>query len=387
VDFSRDRASRVEDKRVPNLLPGDAAPWFTAPTSSNPTFSFSTVAGRYIVLYFIPSSTDLAAGLAIEEIRKHRALFDDDKAALFFVTRDPADQSERRLVDQIPGIRCFYDVSGEVAAQFGLDTSNLAYQGRWYILDPMLRVLAMGEADQPQAMLAIVERLPIPEQHAGVPLFAPVLMAPRIFEPEFCKRLIAYYEQTGGTVSGFMRDVNGKTVAMHDRSHKRRKDCIIEDAHLRDQARARVQRRLIPEIEKAFQFKATRMERYLVACYEGADQGHFRRHRDNTTAGTAHRKFAVTLNLNSEQYEGGELMFPEFGRRTYKPPTGGAVVFSCSLLHEATPVTKGVRYVFVPFLYDEAGARVREANMDKVDDSLKGYRASASSAEPAQAQA
>ena len=29
---------------------------------------------------------------------------------------------------------------------------------------------------------------------------------------------------------------------------------------------------------------------------------------------------------------------------------GGAVVFSCSLLHEALPVTKGVRYALLTFL-------------------------------------
>ncbi|HEX8232080.1 MAG TPA: 2OG-Fe(II) oxygenase [Caulobacteraceae bacterium] len=370
-----------------NLLPGDAAPWFTAPTSSNPTFSFSTVAGRYVVLYFMPSSTDLAAGLAISAIQERRRLFDDEKAALFFVTRDPTDQSERRIADQPPGVRCFYDASGEVSRLYGVETDNVAFQGRWFILDPMLRVMAMGEADKVEALLTIVERLPVPDQHAGPPLFAPVLMVPRIFEPEFCRKLIGYYEELGGNVSGFMRDVGGKTVALHDPSHKRRKDRVIEDEALKEQARARILRRLVPEIEKAFQFKATRMERYLVACYESEDKGHFRRHRDNTTKGTAHRKFAVTLNLNSEAYEGGELRFPEFGQRTYKPPTGGAVVFSCSLLHEATPVTKGVRYVFVPFLYDEAGARIREANMEHVDESLKGYIATTKETQKAEASA
>ena len=43
-------------------------------------------------------------------------------------------------------------------------------------------------------------------------------------------------------------------------------------------------------------------------------------------------------------------------------PTGGAVVFSCSLLHEATPVTRGKRYAYLPFLYDEEGARIRQEN-------------------------
>jgi hypothetical protein len=38
-------------------------------------------------------------------------------------------------------------------------------------------------------------------------------------------------------------------------------------------------------------------------------------------------------------------------------------VFCCSLQHEALPVTKGRRYAFLPFLYDEAGERVRAENL------------------------
>ena len=72
--------------------------------------------------------------------------------------------------------------------------------------------------------------------------------------------------------------------------------------------------------------------------------------------------FACTMNLNAEDYEGGDLRFPEYGRQTYRAPTGGVVVFSCSLLHEALPVTKGRRYAFLPFLYDDAAARLRVEN-------------------------
>ena len=75
---------------------------------------------------------------------------------------------------------------------------------------------------------------------------------------------------------------------------------------------------------------------------------------------------AVTINLNAEDYEGGDLAFPEFGALTYRPATGDAVVFSCSLLHEALPVTRGRRYAFLPFLYDEATARLRQANRQYV---------------------
>ena len=129
----------------------------------------------------------------------------------------------------------------------------------------------------------------------------------------------------------------------------------------------------LPEIAKVHQFTCTRMERYIVACYAAEDGGHFRAHRDNTTRGTAHRRFAVSVLL-SDDYEGGEVGFPESGPRTYRPEAGGAVVFSCSLLHAVTPVTAGRRYVFLPFLYDEAAAKVREENA-KFTDRGENYRA------------
>lgn len=147
----------------------------------------------------------------------------------------------------------------------------------------------------------------------------------------------------------------------------RRRDFLIEDIGLQKQIQQRLHRRLVPEIAKAFQFRASRIERHIVARYDADEGGHFRAHRDNTTKGTAHRRFAVTLNLNAESYEGGDLAFPEFGPQTYRAPTGGAVVFSCSLLHEARPVTKGARYCFLPFLYDDAAARIRQQNKAFVD--------------------
>src|SRR5262245_22736140 len=115
------------------------------------------------------------------------------------------------------------------------------------------------------------------------------------------------------------------------------------------------------------------MERYIVGCYSAEDRGHFRAHRDNTTKGTAHRRFAVSINLNAE-FEGGEINFPEYGPRSFKPPPGGAVVFSCSLLHAVSRVTSGRRYAFLPFLYDDAAARIREQSNAYLGEGVGAYR-------------
>jgi hypothetical protein len=49
-----------------------------------------------------------------------------------------------------------------------------------------------------------------------------------------------------------------------------------------------------------------------------------------------------------------------------RAPLGGAIVFSCSLLHEVTPVTQDRRCCTVPFLYDEAGEKLRRRNRQYV---------------------
>jgi predicted 2-oxoglutarate/Fe(II)-dependent dioxygenase YbiX len=225
-------------------------------------------------------------------------------------------------------------------------------------VDPSLRILARAPIDSP-AIFEEIARLPAVPDYAGAPLNAPVLIAPRIFEPDICRRLISLYETQGGKPSGVMRDEGGRTVGVLDKM-KSRRDATVEDPELTRMIANRIRRRLVPEIQKAFQFLPTRIERYIVACYDAGEGGYFKPHRDNQTIATRHRRFAVSINLNAEEFDGGDLRFPEFGPKTYRPPTGGAVVFCCTLLHEATPVTRGRRYAFLPFLFDEAGERIRQ---------------------------
>ncbi|MGH9334082.1 MAG: 2OG-Fe(II) oxygenase, partial [Vicinamibacteria bacterium] len=73
---------------------------------------------------------------------------------------------------------------------------------------------------------------------------------------------------------------------------------------------------------------------------------------DNLSPATAHRRFALSLNLN-EAYEGGELSFPEYGPIRYRPAAGEALLFSCSLLHEVSEVTSGERFALLSFLFGE----------------------------------
>ena len=105
----------------------------------------------------------------------------------------------------------------------------------------------------------------------------------------------------------------------------------------------------------------TKRERLHIARYEGARGGFQNGHRDNPTPELAHRRFALSLNLNTEEYEGGALRFPEYGAQLYRAETGSALVFSSSLLHEVLEVTSGRRYVLLSHLYGADGQAGRPA--------------------------
>lgn len=366
--------------RTISLSVGEPAPWFKCRSPSNPRYSFSSVAGRYVVLCFLGSAADAGSQTLLHAIHSHRALFDPEHIMLFSVSNDPQDEAQGRLGEFSSGVRAFWDFDRAVAHQFGLIDGDGQLRRMVYVMDLRLRVLTaiplQAEADQCVALLLqVLESLPPIGKLRMAETQAPVLVVPRVFSPELCRKLIQTYAQQGGEPSGFMRDVAGKTELINDTSHKQRRDCLLEDAPLRDTCMGAIRARLLPQLQNAFQFLATRMERHLVACYDAAEGGHFRPHRDNTTLATSHRKFAVSLFLNTGEYEGGLLRFPEYGPALFNAPLGGAVVFSCSMQHEAMPVTRGRRYMYLPFLYDEAAAQLllrnrKHLETDTADDEL-----------------
>jgi predicted 2-oxoglutarate/Fe(II)-dependent dioxygenase YbiX len=344
------------------LVMGVPAPRFKTRTQTLERFDFGNIGGQHVLVGFLPKDAP-----NLDEARRlleaHRPLFRGGQHRAVVVIEDEA---VFRSLKEDEAMVLILDPAAEVARRFKQATPEGGMIGGWLALDPQLRALGAAPLENAADVFANLKRLPAPDDHAGVPLFAPVLVVPRVFTRELCRRLVGYYRQQGGLPSGSMVEINGKTVEVLGK-HKKRSDVYLNDEGLQGEVRNALRARLLPEIERAFQFKATRMERYLIACYDAESGGYFRRHRDNTTPGTAHRKFACSINLNAEEFTGGDLRFPEFGSRTYRPPTGGAVIFSCSLLHEATEVTQGERYAFLPFLYDEAGAAVREENLKSVE--------------------
>lgn len=344
------------------FLPGDFVPAFVAPSPRNPRFHLHAVAGlRLLLLFTGDAGPELRAGLGAV-LRQMREELAAHEVRLLLVEPGLPDAVEP------PGEgTCLGDPEGAIARSYGLARGPDPAAGSRpaaFLLRENLQLLRQLDVADPDRFAAALREalalLPPPPAWQAAARHAPVLLVPDVLPPALCRRLIALYEREGGSPSGFMRDVNGRTVGLHDPAMKRRRDCTITDPELLGELRRHLQRRVVPEIRKAFCFEVSRVERYIVACYDASDRGFFRAHRDNTSRGTAHRRFAMTVNLDADAFEGGELTFPEYGRQLYKPPTGAGLVFSCSVLHEARPVTAGRRHAFLPFFYDEAAARARQ---------------------------
>ena len=323
---------------------------------------FDPFPGRTIVLAFLGSIAGPSAEAALMALEANRPPVDDGKAAFFAVAAERGTGPELALQARFPSIRFLWD-GGEMARAFGAERC-------WVILDPMLRVIDVAPLEDGDLALAHLNGSPAPNRAFGPSTPAPLLTLAHVFEPELCAHLIACFERGERQESGFMQDVGGRPVENFDDGWKRRRDFHLSDPQLIANLRARIGRRICPEIKKAFQMRLTRVERDLVARYDAETGGHFGPHRDDTGISVAHRRFAVSINLNAD-FDGGEISFPEYSSRAFKAAPGTAIVFSASILHEVSRVIRGRRYVFLTFLFDEEAERMRQANLRAVQEAQR----------------
>jgi hypothetical protein len=319
-------------------------------------------AGKYLLVCCFGSSRIAPGQAALDAIRTHAGLFDGEKSCFLGVAIDP---NEKVPGKPQKGINFIYDQTGLFSRHCGAAPVNdvplgTQYRVTWTLLDPGLRVLAhvhtRAEPGECAPVFALLRRTLEADKFGSCEIPAPILVLPSVFEPDFCDQLVSLYDEGLARDSGFMRD----NVEVFDYSFKRRRDYFIEDEAARQIILKRITQCVLPDIRRLFFMKITRMERYLIGCYSAEEEAHFRPHRDNGQAVTAHRRFALSVALNDD-FEGGELVFPEYNARPHRIPKGWCIVFPCAILHAVTRVTTGRRYVFLPFLYDDAGAATKAA--------------------------
>jgi hypothetical protein len=306
---------------------GDWMPRITLPLTSGRLFdSWDPTTSGHARVYWLGAPSTAVAPLA----RSLAAC----ETLLHVVTGTPPDTSNEYS-------SCLLDRLGELGRAFA-SNGPLAI-----IVDAAGRVAEVLPQPTSDSIAARVTLLYAASQPAVVQATAPVLLLERVVEPDLCRTLIGYWQRhdkVSNTVGGLQGNVVNGDV-------KRRHDVQLDDPRLFVQLRDCLVRRVVPAILRAFNIGIMVIEAPIVGCYDADCGGRFGRHRDNTSSYTAHRQFALSLNLNpDEEYDGGELRFPEFGRELYRPVAGGALVFSSSLLHEVVPVTRGRRFGVFTFL-------------------------------------
>ena len=323
----------------PLVTRGERGADFLARRGDQPTRFYGYAGGTPTVLVFSGAGGAPAA----------RAVRDDLAGALDGDARVHAIATGADVDDQA----AFLDPQGTVHAAYGVPVDGDPVV---VVLDPNLRVAAThvhrhGDATVAQVSAAVADAR-ITGDGSTVRRHAPVLLVPDALDAPLRTRLIDLWRSSDTTETGVEATVAGHRSETTDRARKRRRDHTVRDPELLRTLSSHVGRRVMPEIRKAFAYEAKRFEGFKIGCYTADDAGFFTAHRDNLSAATAHRKFALTLNLN-EDYEGGELRFPEYGPDRYRPAAGEALVFSGAHLHEVLPVTRGQRFVLLSFLFGD----------------------------------
>ncbi|NVN38773.1 2OG-Fe(II) oxygenase [Komagataeibacter swingsii] len=327
---------------------GDPVPPFTQKASTNSGIcAFDTAGGRHILFFFFSKSTDPDVEQVLKEISYYKDALNRPDCMFFGVSLDAGDVIRLRKRPDLSSVCFLYDSDRKCHDLFGVPAGASPC---WVEVDPMMHVSghfphAPGATDM--AFKALMKRASQPKPSVPVP----ALILEHVLEPTFCKTLIHYHQSHNPYPSPILTaDVAGNPLRMVVPHFKRRLDTPIREKKLTMDLQGRIIQRVVPEIFRVFRFKATQMDRMLISSYDARDQGFFNAHRDNTVPASAHRQFAVSINLNHD-YQGGELVFPEFSDQAFRAPAGGAIIFSCALLHAVRPVTHGRRYAYLPFVY------------------------------------
>jgi peroxiredoxin/predicted 2-oxoglutarate/Fe(II)-dependent dioxygenase YbiX len=335
------------------LQVGDIAPPLVHPDTRGSVFDTRAdhIAGKLLAIVFCEGDVSAAAAALTEFARVHDAFQASGAGIVAACTTEG--EPARRLNLPFPLLLGIEEATLRAYGVPTLRTSPGMSAAVTVVLRPNGHVLDILSGDsQASAALASIRRGGAANGGVVTAPHPPVLIVPDVLNRADCQTLIATYRNSEAPLVHFT-EVKGATTDVKtqvpDYDRRDRIDHVLKAQGPRESAARTLRRRLLPEIKKTFQYDVTTFEGLRIACYEGERHGRAQGHRDNSQPEVAHRRFAMSLNLNSEEFSGGELRFPEYGSQLYKPDTGAAIVFSCSILHEALEVTEGRRFVLLAF--------------------------------------
>lgn len=180
-----------------------------------------------------------------------------------------------------------------------------------------IRGLEAGQAEWAVAMLKARSIEPARILSAA----APVLLLPGVLDAEDCAHLLEQIKSADSAAGS----------------------APIADPHLAERIGKLLLRRIGPEVEKAFGFDDFAFKSTVLRWNNAGTAAPLDRRREIDDPAVQGRSFFLLLDLAGEAYEDGDILFPEYGPHSYRPGTGGAVVFSGTMLRELRPVGAGRR--------------------------------------------
>lgn len=337
---------------------GDPAAPFILPDSSGTQWSplDNDIAGKPLLLLFHAPAVGQSAATFHDALRPFTAAFDEFQrldCSLFGLTRSEIAgdmQAAPGATDGQPAFPLLVDHKGDVFRAYGMDGMSGTVA---ILLNANMKIAYIGGGPVPPEPSRILDLLrQIQRGRPPIPLSAhpPVLLVPGALTGADCAALMQLWhqmDQEHGAVGH--SDVDPKCVNFLQ-EYGRVKQYLIEDPRLQQALDAKLARRLMPEISKAFDTRVPQREAYALSCYDAADGGMLRPHRDCASKETQHRRFTLSVALN-DTFQGGALRFREYGEQTYNMPIGAAIIFSAAILHEVLPITTGRRFALVSHLY------------------------------------
>jgi peroxiredoxin/predicted 2-oxoglutarate/Fe(II)-dependent dioxygenase YbiX len=347
---------------------GDHSPVFTALDTTGKKFHSKSEVGYPKLIVFSGSVEHPENVALLKQLQLLLPAFNALSLKLVNISPNPVETLASIVQQHAFSFSLLSDLNGELAALFSVGNGSQPFTKQEpiaFLLDQNLMFIGVFSPFKLEDLLTIYETVRIcsPVKNPVVVTDSytpPVLLLPDVLDYATCEELIHIWEYEGNQISHFMRADGEKTYGVVDASVKIRRDHFIINQDVKERINAIFQRRIYPQMEKCLNAVVDEYEHFKIVCYDAATGGYFRQHRDNTSGGTAHRQWALSLNLNAGEYEGGYLRFPEYGPQLYKPATGSAIVFSCSLMHEATEVTAGKRFVLLSFFYGEQESKARK---------------------------
>src|SRR4029450_7309044 len=147
-----------------------------------------------------------------------------------------------------------------------------------FLLDPNLRVRATlpfaDGARAPPAVAELVTELVWDDrQPPEITTQAPLLLVPDVLDPEQCAELIAVWEQQGHSQTGVESAKGGGRGEQLNAQLKRRHDHVVGDPQRSRELATTIGRRVLPELSKAFAYRARRFEGFKIACSQADCSG------------------------------------------------------------------------------------------------------------------